>query len=318
MAAASYCHQTALAENISVPGFGNLTVFATANVGVLTRDGTLGETAEGSGDTTLQSVKSLVGIDWIWDVGYSHKLVGHYEYGGQFSELEDTIDDARPFRSWFGFSNFLGTFTFGKQPLAFRKYYGAFIDRSQEFYATGYTTPRAGGVKLSSDLVKFSTSIGRLDFDLDYRPDGPNGDGSIENRFGIGARYRQWLSRISFGAAFDREELRIGETVDRFGAAVEYRSEQWSLAVGSHLVSDDSGDDTKSYNLLATFQVRPDNELHLSLSTIDDDDVYDGFVGAGYYVDHKIGSQFRLYSEGAVTRVDSAGGNVPLDVEKLR
>lgn len=309
LAAAVLCAHGARAESIAIPGYGNLTPFATANVAGKVEDGKLGATASAGDDQDLQSVKSLVGIDWQWDVGYSYKVLGHYEYGGQVSDIEDTVDDARPFKSWLGFQNFLGTFTFGKQPLAFEQYYGTMIDRSQAFYATGYTTPHAGGLELSSDLVKFSTSLGRLEFDLDYRPDGPNGDEKIENRIGAGVRYRQWLSRITFGAAFDHEELRIGNAVDRFGAAAEYGSEQWSLAAGAHLVSDSSDADTKSFNLLATFQVRPDNELHLSLATVLDQDVYDGFVGGGYYVDHKIGSQFRLYSEGAATWVDAVHGS---------
>ena len=307
--AAVLCAQGARAENIAIPGYGNLTLFATANLGVNVEDGKLGDTVSASDDQDLQSVKSLVGIDWQWDVGHSYKVLGHYEYGGQVSDIEDTWDDARPFKSWFGFENFLGKFTFGKQPLAFKQYYGTFIDKSQAFYATGYTTPHAGGLELSSDLVKFSTSIGKLEFDLDYRPDGPNGDQRIERRFGAGIRYRQWLSRFSFGAAFDHEEQRAGTPVNRLGGAAEYGSEQWSLAAGAHLVTDSSDADTKSFNLLATIQVRPDNELHLSLATVVDEDLYDGYLGGGYYVDHKIGSQFRLYSEGAATWVDAVRGS---------
>lgn len=306
--AAALCPAAAEAENIGIPGFGNFTLFSTLNIGGMTNDGELGATEETESQQTLRSVKSLVGFDWVWDIGRSHKILGHYEYGGQFSRIEDTVHDARPFRSWVGVENFLGTFTFGKQQLAFDRYYGDLIDRSQAFYATGYTTPHAGGLTLSSDLVKVSTSIGKFSADLDIRPDGPTRDATIESRVGVGMMYRELLNRISLGGAFDREEQRDGTSVDRYGGAVEYRSEQWALAAGAHLVSDQTPEDTKSYNLLASVQITPDNAAHLSLSTIDDNDVYDSFLGAGYFVDHRIGSQFSLYSEGAATRVDAARG----------
>ena len=108
------CHGSARAQNISIPGFGDLTVFAVANFGVLTRDGALGTASDKTDDVQGQSVKSAVGFDWVWDVGYSHKLLGHYEYGGQFTEIENIFVDAKHHRSWIGFSNFLGTLTFGK------------------------------------------------------------------------------------------------------------------------------------------------------------------------------------------------------------
>lgn len=300
--------QAVRAENISIPGFGDLTVFGTANVGVLVEDGVLGGLVEGNENTQIQNVNSLVGVDWSWDVGYSTHLIGHYEYGGDFTRLDRTFDDSSSYEYWAGFDNFLGTFTYGRQQLAFLKYYGDYIDQSQEFYATGYTTPFAGGLQRQSDLFKFSTSYGQFDLDIDYRPNAFDSSSTVADEFGIGGQYRQLLGRLSFGGAYDRQEFRGGGAANRYGGAIMYTAEQWSLAGGAHLVDDPSPSDTRSYNLLAQFQVTPNNAVHLSLATIDDDDVYDDFYGGGFYVDHRIGSQWTIYGEGAVTRVDPAGG----------
>jgi hypothetical protein len=74
------------------------------------------------------------------------------------------------------------------------------------------------------------------------------------------------------------------------------------------MVDDATPNTTKSYNALAIFQLTGDIALHLSLSTIDDADVYDGFVGGGFFVDYLIGSQLRFYGEGAATWSAPAGG----------
>lgn len=293
------------------PGWGETTVFATGNAGLLVKDGDLGATVEDSTQTQVQNVKSVVGIDWTLDVGYSHKLIAHYEYGGQFSTLSNTFSDAKPYRSWFGLSNALGTFTYGKQPTGFFKYYGGLIDQAQEFYATGYTTSHAGGVEIESDLVKYSTSYGRLAVDVDYRPEFVDHGSPIANSIGIAGKYSQAMGRFTFAGGYLREELRSGVNVNRYGAAVEYGAEQWSIALGAHIVDDASPSDTRSYNLLSIVQLTQDNALHVSLSIIDDDDVYDSFYGAGFYLDQKIGSQWRLYSEGAVTRAQAPGGGSP-------
>jgi len=266
----------------------------------------LGATSNAGDKTQFQSARSLVGADWLWDIGRSHKLLGHYEYGGDFTKATDVFDDAKPFKNWFGISNFLGALTFGKQSSAFFEYYGRFLNQPQTFYAPGYTSKHAGGIELQNDVIKFSTSVGRLGFDFDYRPEGLDSQG---RRYTAGISYDQWLSRISFGAAFDRLETENGEDINRFGAAAEYKAEQWSVGGGAHLISDDSSDDTKSFNLLGKFQITQDNALDLSLSTIIDDDLYDSFLGAGYFIDHKFGSQFSLYSEGAVTRAEAANGS---------
>ncbi|MGY8997351.1 MAG: hypothetical protein ACKVH7_12985, partial [Alphaproteobacteria bacterium] len=81
---------------------------------------------------------------------------------------------------------------------------------------------------------------------------------------------------------------------------------------------DASPSETHSYNLLSIIQLTQNNALHLSLSTIDDDDVYDSFYGAGFYLDQKIGSQFRIYTEAAVTRAeDTIGGSAALNSQIL-
>lgn len=309
----------ALAGNVPTPpGWGETTVFATGNAALFVTDGELGATVEDSTQTQIQNVKSVVGIDWTLDVGYSHKLIAHYEYGGEFSTLSNTFSDAKPFRSWFGVSNALGTFTYGKQPTGFFKYYGGLIDQSQDIYATGYTTPHAGGVEIESDIVKFSTSYGRLALDVDYRPAFVDHGSPIANSIGIAGEYSQYMGRFTFGGGYLREELRSGVNVNRYGAAVEYGAEQWSLALGAHIVDDASPSDTRSYNLLSIIQLTEDNALHLSLSTIDDDDIYDSFYGAGFYLDQKIGSQLRFYTEGAVTRAeDTIGGSAALNSQIL-
>jgi hypothetical protein len=102
--------------------------------------------------------------------------------------------------------------------------------------------------------------------------------------------------------------MRLGADRDRLGGGVAYHSEQWSLAAGAHLLDDASAERTRSLNLPGSFQLTQDNALHLSLATIDDDDVYESFYGSGYYVDHRIGSQWRIYSEGVLTRAKPAGG----------
>lgn len=299
---------SAQAENISVPGFGELTLFGVVNTGLLVTDGGLGATIEGDTQSQLQTIKSLAGINWIWDVGSSHKLIGHYEYGGEFTSLSQTIKDAKPFRSWIGVTNALGALTYGKQPTGYFKHYGSLIDQSQDFYATGYTTPHAGGIKIESDIVKYATSYGRWALDVDYRPAFAGSSSPVENSFGVSGAYRQYLGRITFGGGWLHEDMRLGGDRDRLGGAVAYGSEQWSLAAGAHLLDDASAHRTRSLNLLGTFQLTQDNALHLSLATIDDDDVYESFYGSGYYVDHRIGSQWRIYSEGALTRAKPAGG----------
>ena len=296
------------AGNVPTPGWGETTVFATVNSGLLVRNGELGATVEDDTQTRIQSVKSLVGIDWTLDIGYSHKLIAHYEYGGQVSTLSNVFSDAKPYRSWFGVSNALGTFTYGKQPTGFFKYYGGLIDQAQDFYATGYTTPHAGGVEIESDIVKYSTSYGRLAVDVDYRPEFLDHGSPIANSIGVAGRYSQYMGRFTFAGGYLREALRSGVNVNRYGAGVEYGAEQWSLAFGAHVVDDASAHDTRSYNLLSIIQLTENNALHLSLSTIDDADIYDSFYGGGYYIDQKFGSQWRIYSEGAVTRAEPAGG----------
>jgi len=307
------------AENISIPGYGDVTLSAVGNAGVLVHDGTLGATTEGDTHGQLQTVKSLVGVTWVWDIGYSHKLLANYAYGGEFTTLDRTFEDAKPFRSAIGVSNALGAFTYGKQPTGFFKYYGGLIDRSQDFYATGYTTANAGGVS-AFDTLKYSTSYGRLAVDVDYRPAFIDGSSPLSNSFGISRQYRQYLGRFTFGGGYLHQEFRSGanDDVNRFGGAVEYGSEQWTFALGAHVVDDASAHDTRSYNLLGTFQLTQDNALHLSLAIIDDDDIYDSFLGGGYYIDHRIGSQWRVYSEGAVTRAEAAGGgNVAVNTQIL-
>ncbi|MBT3929613.1 MAG: porin [Rhodospirillaceae bacterium] len=296
------------AENISIPGYGELTLFAVANGGLLVQDGALGATVEGDTQSQFQTVKSVVGVNWNWDIGYSHKLLAHYEYGGEFAKFSETIDDAKPFRSWIGVSNALGALTYGKQPTGYFKNYGTLIDRSQDFYATGYTTPHAGGIKIESDIIKYATSYGRWLFDVDYRPAFVGNSTAVDSSIGVSGQFRQYLGRITFGGGWLREELRGGGDRDRVGGAVEYRSEQWSLAFGAHLLDDATPHRARSLNLLGTFQLTQDNALHLSLATIDDDDVYESFHGTGFYLDQRFGSQWRIYSEGALTRAEAAGG----------
>ncbi len=291
----------ARAGNIPIPKFGDLTLFATGNVGVLAKDGTLGAVEGGVTEFRIQNNESLVGAHWIWDIGRSHKIIGHVEFGGQFTELEDTFDDFDVEQAWIGVSNVLGTITYGRQPLAFRQFYGLMIDRDPEFYATGYTSLFAGGVEFSSHLLKFSSSIERFEYSIDYQPPGGSANSPVASRFGIGGRYRRLIGRVNFGVAYDRTKMKTGGHENRFGAAVEYESEQWSVAAGAHRVDDTTPNATISYNVLTILKLTQNDTVHLTLAYIDDDDVYNKFFGMGFYLEHMIGSRWRVYAEGAAT-----------------
>ncbi len=300
----------AAAQEIGIPGFGNLTFFGSANFGILVNEGELGAPVDNDSgvDVDLQNVNSFVGLDYVFDIGDSHKIIARGVYGGDFVSATDSFNETRFDLYWAGVSNGLGALTYGRQPLAFLQYYGLFIDRDQEIYATGYSTPFAGGVTLSDNLIKFASSWGRLEFGVDYQPPGLSSDTAADTRYSVGARYLDLYSRINLGAAADISKTDSGEHVNRFGAAIEYESEQWLVAFGGHVVDDASQHLTKSYNALGIVQFTENNQLHLTASIIDDNDIYDSYYGGGFFLDHRIGSRWTLYTEGALTRAEPAGG----------
>gem|GEM_PF-1432960 len=296
------------AQEFGIPGFGNLTAFGTANAGVFVEDGKLGIPTKGDTEVQIQNVNSLVGADWRWDVGYSQILLGHFEYGGDFVAVDETFDRGRTHQAYGGLSNGLGTLTFGRQLVSFARFYSSFVNRSQEIYATGITTPNAGGVKFSSNLLHVSSSVGRFEFGGDYQPRSLGSSIADRERLALGARYLQLFGRISFGGVLDRSEVDSGEEKYRVGIAGQYASEQWLIAAGVHNVNDASADTTQSYNLLGIIQLTPDDVLHLSLSHIEDGDVYDRNFGAGFLVEHRFGSRLSIYAEGAATSSEPASG----------
>ena len=259
----------------SAGGGWNTTLFGRAMATGSYNDGMVGSPMDGPEDWDGSADGSRVGITGRRDFGNNKVLF----YRGEFIVHDDEL---KLRTALVGASGFLGSLSFGKQVGAYRKFFGSYVHQSDtNLYPVGYT--RAGGTGIHTDVLKFSTSIGRLEAEADVIPNLGH-DGDAIDRWTVAIQYRQFLSRFSAVVCYDDvSDEKSHADQERIGGAVRYESEKWSLGSGIHRLDNGTSNDTISESILGIFRITGRTHLHIHVANIDDEDRLQTLLEFAYF-----------------------------------
>ena len=269
-------------------------------------------------DTTwdVADVVSRFGIRGEEDLGNGLAAVYRYEFrvNSDVGNLASAANGRTQRLSYVGLKGGFGQVIVGSIWSTFYNIVGTYLDPTYTLGYFGYSS-YAGGDYRTDNAIQYSGNFGPVAVSAQIQVDGSNVAEEDVDRWSIGASVP--VGPVTIAAAYDTSENGLadadgnavlggsGESTDRFGAAVSYGGEGYTINAGYQSVeNDDTGLDRDFWTINGGFDVGDSNRLYVQYwdGSGDDGDIDADGIVLGFY--HSISSRTRVYFEGTQVGVD--------------